>query len=55
MVFKVFLKQCLSVPGAAMDFFLAVNFSADSLTVSVQSPRAIACINVCVHVKNSKH
>ena len=30
-------------------------FSADSLTVSVQPPCAIACINICVHVKNPEH
>ena len=29
--------------------------SADSLTVSVQPPCEIACINICVHVKNPKH
>ena len=30
-------------------------FSLDSLTVSVLPPCAIACINTCVHVKNSKY
>ena len=29
--------------------------SADSLTVSVQPPCAIARINMCVNVKNPKH
>ena len=29
--------------------------SADSLTVSVQPPCAMACINSCVHVKNPEH
>ena len=29
--------------------------SADSLTVSLQPPCAIACTNVCAHVKNPKH
>ena len=28
---------------------------ADSLTVSVQPPCAIACINICAYVKNPKH
>ena len=30
------------------------NSSADSLTVSVQPPCAIACNNICAHVKNLK-
>ena len=30
-------------------------FNADYLTVSVQPPCAIACINNCVHLKNPKH
>ena len=30
-------------------------FSADSLTVSVQSPCAIVCMNICVHSKDPKH
>ena len=29
--------------------------SADSLMVSAQPPCAIACINICAHVKNLKH
>ena len=29
--------------------------SADSLTVSVQPPRAIVCISICVYDKNPKH
>ena len=29
--------------------------SADSLTVSVQPACVVACINICVHVKNLKH
>ena len=33
-------------PGAARDFLPESTFSADSLTVSVQLPCAIACINV---------
>ena len=36
---------------AARDFFS----SADSLTVSVQTPCAVACSNICANVKNSKH
>ena len=44
------------VSGAAKDFFLPESTSsADSLTVSVQPPCAIECINICVHVKNPKH
>ena len=39
-------------------FFLSVFFqstsSADSLTVSVQPPCAVACISICAHVKNPK-
>ena len=36
---------------AARDFFLPEpTFSADSLTVSVQPPYAIACIYICAHV-----
>ena len=27
-------------------------FSADSLTVSAQLPRAVACINICIQLKN---
>ena len=30
-------------------------FSSDYLTVSVLPPCAIACINTCAHVKNSKY
>ena len=29
--------------------------SAESLTVSIQLPCAIACINICAYVKNPKH
>ena len=29
--------------------------SADSLTVLVQPPRAIACINICAYIKNPRH
>ena len=29
-------------------------FSADSLTVSVQPPCAVVCINICAHVKKSQ-
>ena len=44
------------VPGAARDFSPGVYFfSADSLMVSVQPPCAIACINICAHVKNPTH
>ena len=38
------------------EFFLpASTSSADSLTVSIQPPCAIACINICEHTKNPKH
>ena len=30
-------------------------FSADSFTVSVQPPRAIACVYICARVKDPKH
>ena len=44
------------IPGVAFFFsFPQSAFSADFLTVSVQSPCAIACINFCAHVKNPKH
>ena len=38
------------VPGVARQAS-----SADSLIVSAQPLRAIACINICAHVKNLKH
>ena len=38
---------------ARQEIFLPESpFSADSLTVSAQLPRAAACINICIHVKN---
>ena len=46
------------VPSAARDFFVVVPVStpsADSLTVSTQPPGAIACINICAHIKAPKH
>ena len=39
------------VPG---NFLPKSTFSADSLTVSVHPRCAIACINICAHVKNPK-
>ena len=48
----------VQVSGAARDFSPRVNIStssADSLMVSVQSPCAIACLNMRVHVKTPKH
>ena len=43
------------VLGAAWDFCPESAFSADSLTVSVQSPCVIACFSICAHDKNPKH
>ena len=43
------------LPGAARDFLSESAFSADSLKVSVQPPCAVACIKICVQVKNPKH
>ena len=42
------------VPGATRDCLPESAFSADSLTVSVQPPCAIACINICAHVKKKE-
>ena len=42
-------------PGAARDFLADSAFSADCLTVSVQPPCAITCLNICAHVENPKH
>ena len=38
--------QGIFLPGAV--------FSADSLTASVQPPFTLACLNICVHIKNPK-
>ena len=46
------------IPRYGKGFFLLLPmsaFSAESLTVFVQSPRAIVCINNCAHVKNPQH
>ena len=45
----------IQVPGVARDFSPLSTFSANSLTVSAQPQCAIACINICVHVKNPRH
>ena len=46
----------VQVPGRARDFSLPEStFCADSLTVSIQAPCAVTCINICAHVKNLKH
>ena len=42
------------VPGAARNFLSESTASADSLAVSVQPPRAIACINICAQVIKSQ-
>ena len=44
-----------SSPRCGKGFFSQSTFSADPITVSVQPPCAIACINSCAHVKNPKH
>ena len=41
-------------PGAAREYFFLLptsTVSADSLTVFVQPPCAIACISICAHAK----
>ena len=43
------------VPDSAKDFLPETTSSADSLTVSVQPPCAMTCINICAHVKNPQH
>ena len=66
---KGFFLPRVRVPGAARDFFSrgfesqvrrriflpGSASSADCLAVSVRPPCAIACINICGHVKNPKH
>ena len=44
-----------SSPRCGKGFFFQSTSSVDSLTVSVQPPCAIACINIYVHVKNPNH
>ena len=39
-------------PGVARDFSPRVNFQCRLLRVSVHPPCAIACINICAHVKD---
>ena len=48
------LLMQVQVHGVARDFCPRVNFQCrlSSLTVSVQPLRAIAYINICVHIKN---
>ena len=45
----------VQLPSVARVFFPAWTFSADSVTVFVQPPCAIECINICMHIKNPKH
>ena len=47
----------VQVSGAAWDFCPRVNLQADSLSVAIQAPCAIACIKftICAHVKNPEH
>ena len=47
-----------SIPRCGEGFYFfspESTFSADSLTVSVQTPCAIACSNICANVKDAKH
>ena len=41
------MRQGIFLPESTSD--------ADSLTISVEPSSAIACVNICVHVKNPKH
>ena len=63
-VISAFLQWHFQVPRFAespvrqvfFSFFLPEpTFSADSLTVSVEASCAVACINICAHVKEPKH
>ena len=51
--------QCrLSYGGhnSSVDSLMVVlTSSVDSLMVAIQPPWAIACVNICVHIKNPKH
>ena len=40
------------VPGAARDFSPRVNNQCRLSVLSIQPPCEIACINICVHIKN---
>ena len=42
-------------PPSPLPLRVSFQCSADSLTVSVQPPCAIACTNICAHVKSPKH
>ena len=42
-------------PGTARVSLPESTVSADSLTVSVQPPCVLACIDICVHVNDPKH
>ena len=61
MVHGIFLPvslQCrlsYGIRTAPVWFVSQSPFNADSLTVFAQPPCAIACINICVHVKKHKH
>ena len=43
------------VPGVARDFSPRVNFQCIPVIVSMQPSCAMACMKICVHVKNPKH
>ena len=44
-----------STPPKGKGFFSQSTFIADSLSVFMQPPCTITCINICVHIKNPKH
>ena len=44
-----------SSPRCGKGFYSQSTSSADSLTVPVQPPCAVACINICADIKNPKH
>ena len=44
-----------STPPRGKGFFSQSTFIADSLSVFMQPPCTITCINICVHIKNPKH
>ena len=49
------LLRQVRFPSAASHFLPESTFSAGSLVVSVQPLCAIACINICVHIKGPNH
>ena len=43
------------ISGVGRIFLPKSASSADAVTVSVQPPCAVVCINICAHVQNPKH